>query len=211
MFGACLISRQFCELWRCACQSRVLPWGRECTPWSRCFRWMTITKALRLVLHTISTSAARYGRYIHPLMSLSIDFYIRLFVRVHAAPIEVKKAFRCALFFSPPWLNLYEYQSKTSTYYVCSGCQSFHGQALGKVVDKVNENSGNVNLQYKTTAGPTVSQHCEECGGTFHVCELGVIWSRDWHFPGRRTNVVWITPWQGLHYEDASACRNRRG
>lgn len=51
-------------------------------------------KALRLVLNTLSTSAARYGRYIQPLLSLSIDFYVRLFVRVRSAPIEVKKAFR---------------------------------------------------------------------------------------------------------------------
>jgi len=49
-------------------------------------------KALRLVLHTLSTSASRYGRYIEPLLCLSIDFYVRLFVRVRSAPIEVKKA-----------------------------------------------------------------------------------------------------------------------
>ena len=55
---------------------------------------MGIFEALRLVLHTISTSAARYGRYIQPLLSLSIDFYVRLFVRVQTAPIEVKKLAR---------------------------------------------------------------------------------------------------------------------
>ncbi|KAG5635488.1 hypothetical protein H0H81_011074 [Sphagnurus paluster] len=48
--------------------------------------------ALRLLLHTLSTSASRYGRYIEPLVSLSIDFYIRIFVRVKTAPLEVKKA-----------------------------------------------------------------------------------------------------------------------
>lgn len=52
-------------------------------------------KALRLVLHTISTSAARYGKYIKPILSLSIDFYVRLFVQIYSAPIEVKKVFRC--------------------------------------------------------------------------------------------------------------------
>ena len=51
-------------------------------------------QALRLVLHTLATSAARYGRYIQPLLSLSIDFYVRLFVRVHTAPIDVKRVFR---------------------------------------------------------------------------------------------------------------------
>ncbi|KAG6907348.1 hypothetical protein DXG01_009232 [Tephrocybe rancida] len=48
--------------------------------------------ALRLVLHTLSTSASRYGRVIEPLLSLSIDFYVRIFVRVNTAPQEVKKA-----------------------------------------------------------------------------------------------------------------------
>lgn len=51
-------------------------------------------QALRLVLHTVSTSAARYGRYVQPLLSLSIDFYVRLFIRIQIAPIEVKKAAR---------------------------------------------------------------------------------------------------------------------
>lgn len=49
-------------------------------------------QALRLVLHSLSTSAARYGRYIEPLLSLSIDFYVRVFVRVHSGALETKKA-----------------------------------------------------------------------------------------------------------------------
>jgi tRNA G26 N,N-dimethylase Trm1 len=63
-------------------------------------------QALRLVLHAISTSAARYGRYIHPVLSLSIDFYVRMFVRVHAAPIEVKKAYRCVLLYFSPCVTI---------------------------------------------------------------------------------------------------------
>ncbi|KZS99834.1 N2,N2-dimethylguanosine tRNA methyltransferase [Laetiporus sulphureus 93-53] len=49
--------------------------------------------ALRLVLHTILTSIARYGRYIQPLLSLSIDFYVHLFVRIYTSANEVTKAF----------------------------------------------------------------------------------------------------------------------
>lgn len=33
--------------------------------------------ALRLLLHSLSTSAGRYGRWIEPVLSLSIDFYVR--------------------------------------------------------------------------------------------------------------------------------------
>jgi tRNA G26 N,N-dimethylase Trm1 len=47
--------------------------------------------ALRLVLHTLATSAARYGRYITPLLSLSIDFYVRVFVRIDTSPMETKR------------------------------------------------------------------------------------------------------------------------
>lgn len=50
--------------------------------------------ALRLVLQMLQTSAGRYKRYIVPLMSCSIDFYLRVFVRVYTSPNEVKKAAR---------------------------------------------------------------------------------------------------------------------
>jgi tRNA G26 N,N-dimethylase Trm1 len=56
------------------------------------------------VLHSLSTSAARYGRYIEPLLSLSIDFYVRLFVRVHSGALETKKALT---FVSAPTLCTY--------------------------------------------------------------------------------------------------------
>jgi tRNA (guanine26-N2/guanine27-N2)-dimethyltransferase len=38
--------------------------------------------ALRMVLNMISTMAARHGRYIEPMLSLTVDFYVRLFIRV---------------------------------------------------------------------------------------------------------------------------------
>jgi tRNA (guanine26-N2/guanine27-N2)-dimethyltransferase len=47
-------------------------------------------QGLRLVLHSLATTAARYGRYIEPQLSLSIDFYVRLFIRVRTGPKEVK-------------------------------------------------------------------------------------------------------------------------
>ncbi|KAB5595291.1 TRNA (guanine-N2-)-methyltransferase [Ceratobasidium theobromae] len=121
--------------------------------------------ALRLVLHTLSTSASRYGRFITPLISLSIDFYVRMFVQVRSAPIEVKKAF-----------------SKSATYYVCTGCQSFHEQTIGRVVEKISEGNGSVNLTYKAQSGPPVGQECEECGFKFHFPKVaGPMWSGPIH------------------------------
>ncbi|THC97472.1 hypothetical protein EYZ11_003060 [Aspergillus tanneri] len=45
---------------------------------------------LRLILHGLAMSATKYGLAIEPLLSLSIDFYARVFVRVHRSPAEVK-------------------------------------------------------------------------------------------------------------------------
>lgn len=116
---------------------------------------------LRLVLHTLATSAARYGRYIEPLLSLSIDFYVRLFVRVRTAPIEVKKL-----------------ASQTAVYYVCSGCQTPYEQHLGRVVEKTSA-KGNVNPYYKTQSGPPVSNKCAECESPLQIA--GPMWSGPIH------------------------------
>lgn len=112
--------------------------------------------ALRLVLHSLATSAARYGRYIEPLLSLSIDFYVRLFVRVNSSPTEVKKV-----------------SSKISTYYICSGCQSFYGQPLGRIISR--EDKGQQRVLFKIHAGPPVSEKCPECNSTLHLA--GPMWS----------------------------------
>lgn len=49
-------------------------------------------QALRIILQFLQTSAARYGRYIHPLLSVSVDFYVRLFVLVYTGKNECKSA-----------------------------------------------------------------------------------------------------------------------
>lgn len=49
---------------------------------------------IRLILHAIAVSAAKYGRNIVPRLSLSIDFYVRIFLTVHASPKELKNLAR---------------------------------------------------------------------------------------------------------------------
>ncbi|KAG6866945.1 hypothetical protein C0991_003861 [Blastosporella zonata] len=126
--------------------------------------------ALRLVLHTLSTSASRYGRFIEPLVSLSIDFYVRIFVRVKTAPLEVKKAL-----------------TKTSAYYICSTCQSFYEQPLGRVVEKSSA-AGNINYLFKIQNGPGVTEKCPECDSTLHMA--GPMWSGPLHDSGFVTKVL---------------------
>jgi tRNA G26 N,N-dimethylase Trm1 len=47
-------------------------------------------EALRIVLHTVEASASRHKRAITPLLSVHMDFYVRVFVRVHISPKETK-------------------------------------------------------------------------------------------------------------------------
>ncbi|WWC89490.1 N2,N2-dimethylguanosine tRNA methyltransferase [Kwoniella dendrophila CBS 6074] len=109
--------------------------------------------ALRLVLHSLATAAARYGRYITPLLSFSIDFYVRLFVRINTGPEQVKRV-----------------ASKTGVVYTCSFCESSVAQPFGRIVERTTA-KGVAREQFKTHAGPTAKNgsNCEECGGTMHL------------------------------------------
>ena len=56
-----------------------------------------VQKALRILLASLEGHAARSHRYIVPLVSLSIDYYIRVFVRVYTSPSEVKRSARSVM------------------------------------------------------------------------------------------------------------------
>ena len=45
---------------------------------------------LRVVLATIEENANKHGKYIEPLASFSIDFYCRIFIRVHTGKAPLK-------------------------------------------------------------------------------------------------------------------------
>ena len=49
-------------------------------------------QALRIVLFTINTIANRHSKQIEPLVSLTVDFYIRLFIKVRESPSECHKS-----------------------------------------------------------------------------------------------------------------------
>lgn len=112
--------------------------------------------ALRIVLACLDSHAGRYRRYIQPLVSLSADFYIRVFVRVFTSASEVKRS-----------------ASKKSYVYHCNGCEMFTLQPVG-----VNVENGD-SKKYKAGVGPTVPQRCKECGHTFKIG--GPIWSERIH------------------------------
>lgn len=72
--------------------------------------------ALRILLRAIEARANVYGRYIEPLLSVSVDFYVRVFVRVCYGPKQCKST-----------------TSKLALVHVCSGCASWSLQPLGEV------------------------------------------------------------------------------
>ena len=65
--------------------------------------------AVRVLLNAIDAAANRSGRYIVPLLSLKIDFYVRVFVRVYQGQVDVKAASR-----------------RRALVYQAAACDSFH-------------------------------------------------------------------------------------
>eukprot|EP00040_Diaphanoeca_grandis_P030791 m.182775 g.182775 ORF g.182775 m.182775 type:complete len:606 (+) comp32132_c0_seq1:92-1909(+) len=111
---------------------------------------------LRIVLGSVNQHAARYKRYIVPMMSCSIDFYCRIFVRVYESALEVKRS-----------------ASKMSHVYSCTSCDSFYLQPVCKVESKGNS------TKFKPGTGPPMSQLCKACNKTFQIG--GPIWSDPIH------------------------------
>lgn len=108
---------------------------------------------LRLILHGLATAAARYGLYIEPLLSLSIDFYGRVFVRIRRSPAAVK--------FSA---------SKTMMIYNCdAGCGAWSTQPLLKSKTYPNKKGSGSFYKHQLQQGPTADQRCEHCDSKTHI------------------------------------------
>lgn len=115
--------------------------------------------ALRLVLSMVAASAAKYGKAIEPQLCLSIDFYLRCFIRVYNSPAKVK-------------LNM----SKSMVVYKCSGCGTVSPQYLGRATPLKN-NANNYKFGY--SQGPPVGEKCQHCGYTHHIA--GPMWGGHLH------------------------------
>lgn len=119
----------------------------------------THESALRLVHGMIARTAAKYGVSIEPVLSLSIDFYVRVFVRVWHKPIKVK-----------------ELMSANEIVVKCSGCHSTVEQPLGKMSEPDNKGRKKYGLA-KISSG--VTSNCQFCGYTNHLC--GPMWGGHLH------------------------------
>ncbi|XP_048484697.1 probable tRNA (guanine(26)-N(2))-dimethyltransferase [Plutella xylostella] len=117
--------------------------------------------ALRILLQCIESHANRYSRYIVPLLSISADFYIRVFVRVYSGAIHCKKT-----------------TSKLSMVYHCVGCDHTTLAPLGGFKpNPTDKNPGQVKAFLPTA--PPVGELCEHCAQRHHLG--GPIWSAPIH------------------------------
>lgn len=125
---------------------------------------------LRIILHSIASSAAKYGLAIEPLLSLSIDFYVRMFIRVTKSPADVKFL-----------------AGKTMLVYDCdAGCGAWSTQLLGRNVrqtgnkaPKGQQKNPTFNFKYSIAQGPSVDRLCEHCHSKMHVA--GPMWGGPLH------------------------------
>ena len=107
-------------------------------------------QALRILLRSIEGAATKYGRHIVPLLSVSADFYIRVFVRIYTSPKACMKS-----------------SSKQSMIFQCTGCDTINLQSLGTVKCLNEQNSKAV--KFVRPQGPSVNSKCEHCGHRHHV------------------------------------------
>ncbi|XP_056426291.1 tRNA (guanine(26)-N(2))-dimethyltransferase isoform X2 [Hyla sarda] len=112
--------------------------------------------ALRILLHSLDLHANCYQRYIVPLLCVSADFYIRVFVRVYTGQAKVKMS-----------------ASKQAMVYNCVGCGTFHLQRMGRAVAQGN------NMKFSAGTGPPVGTNCEFCHQKHQVG--GPIWAEPLH------------------------------
>jgi tRNA (guanine26-N2/guanine27-N2)-dimethyltransferase len=119
---------------------------------------------LRLILNSLAMSASKYGIAIEPLLSLSIDFYARVFVRVYRSPAQVK-------------FNA----GNTMLVWNCdAGCGAWSTQPVGSTKERADK-KGNPFYHHGITKGPTSGPYCEHCGTKTHLA--GPMWAGPLHNP----------------------------
>ncbi|KAF8071357.1 tRNA (guanine(26)-N(2))-dimethyltransferase 1 [Scenedesmus sp. PABB004] len=112
--------------------------------------------AVRILLSCLDSHAARYKRYVVPLLSVHMDFYVRVFVRVFTSAGEVKAS-----------------ASKRAYVWQSQGCDSWWLQPVG---DQQQKGGG---IKHTPGHGPVVPERCPESGAGFLMG--GPIWARPLH------------------------------
>lgn len=131
---------------------------------------------IRIILNAVAMSAARYGCWIEPLLSLSIDFYGRVFVRIRRGPDMVKRL-----------------ASTTMIVYNCDeGCGSWVLQKLGKIKEEKAKSGTGTFHKFGLSRAPTTGTNCKECGFPMHLA--GPMWAGHLHSSEFITNLLSSLP-----------------
>ena len=124
-------------------------------------------QGIRVALADLDSHANRYERYIEPLLCISIDYYIRVIVRVQSGSARAKDnvwlvvaQFIHTLLFIIIIILIF---SKRHLLYVCSGCESHVLQPI--ITNHVNGNS----VRFVHAHAPTVPERCTQCNSRFRV------------------------------------------
>jgi tRNA (guanine26-N2/guanine27-N2)-dimethyltransferase len=109
--------------------------------------------AVRILLYTLATIAARYGRTIRPILSVGMDFYVRVFVEVYDNKAGVHElSLQIGHVYQSPW------------------CPTFYVVPMGQRGGKNNNTYQCARLTHGT---------CTETGSNFKVA--GPIWMGPMH------------------------------
>jgi tRNA (guanine26-N2/guanine27-N2)-dimethyltransferase len=116
------------------------------------------------MLACIDAHAARYARYIHPLLSVSVDFYVRLFVRVRSGAAQAKENALCV----HVWQYIIHVNCrKRSMFYQCVTCDSRVVQPL--MQRRIDKSTGKHSVKYSPAHAVHGTAECEFCGSAMIV------------------------------------------
>ncbi|KAE9549975.1 hypothetical protein FO519_006817 [Halicephalobus sp. NKZ332] len=102
--------------------------------------------ALRILVRAIDAHANVYGRYVEPVLSVSIDYYIRVFVKVFTSPSKAKLS-----------------AARVANVLACTGCKAFELIPILKTTDvgnKITKFTPTV-LKPKITGEDGKCRHCD--------------------------------------------------
>ncbi|KAK2018185.1 N2,N2-dimethylguanosine tRNA methyltransferase [Colletotrichum eremochloae] len=129
---------------------------------------------IRLILHALTSTAAKYGLTIEPQLSLSIDFYCRVFVKVRKSRDAVN------------------YQGgKTMIMYNCPGCSAWETQPMVRTRPAPKKKGGYF-YKHGLSQGPPTDSHCKHCGSSMHIA--GPMYSGPLHNPDFIQSILDLLP-----------------
>ncbi|KAI0206441.1 N2,N2-dimethylguanosine tRNA methyltransferase [Astrocystis sublimbata] len=120
---------------------------------------------LRLVLHALAKSAAINGLAIKPLLSLSIDYYLRIFVKIQKSPAQVK-------FLAGKTMNVYNCDN---------GCGAWNIQLLARNKKVLNKSGNGAYYKHGLAMASTPGPNCSHCDSKMHLA--GPMYAGPLHSP----------------------------